>query len=318
MRLIAITPVRNESWILQFSARATLTWCDEIVFLDHASNDDTGNIIDELDLAYPGRVHLIRIKDPAWNEMNHRQLLLEAARGRGASHIAIVDADEILSANFREQVRRLTQMLAPGCLLHVPLHNLWRSLDAYRNDARSYYGCTWASITFRDSFDLNWRPTEDGYQHHSREPANAMKGLRLPRTESIDNLLKMSDYGIVPRGAKHNPVTRFYLSLRDEGGLMHLQHASWRRLKAKQALYQMIEMTRWPHHNRDGVRELYASALDENGAIFKPVPQSWWDYDLPRSLIRLNEDPWQEAEVRRLLTKYGRDAFYGLDLFGVA
>ena len=38
-------PVRNEAWCLGLTARAALKWCDELVILDHASNDATGENI---------------------------------------------------------------------------------------------------------------------------------------------------------------------------------------------------------------------------------------------------------------------------------
>lgn len=310
MKLVAISPVRNESWVIPYSARAALTWVDEIVFLDHASTDATPQILSEIAAEHPGRVTILRQDDPTWDEMNHRQTLLEAARERGASHIAILDADEILAANLRVEVSRMTAFLAPGHILHVPLHNLWRSLEVYRNDGYSLYGCSWAALTFRDAPELCWQPAEDGYQHHSRTPENAEEGLRVPKTGGLEHHL---------RNATGDPTTlmRAYLAVRDGGGLMHLQHASWGRLRAKQALYQLIEAIRWPHRDREAIRELYSASLDEKGAVLKPVPSSWWEYDIPRELIDADAEPWQEGECRRLLTKYGRKAFDGLDLFGV-
>jgi hypothetical protein len=34
--------------------------------------------------------------------------------------------------------------------------------------------------------------------------------------------------------------------------------------------------------------------------------------------LDVDAEPWQEAEVRRLVAEYGREKFTGLDLFGVA
>jgi hypothetical protein len=34
--------------------------------------------------------------------------------------------------------------------------------------------------------------------------------------------------------------------------------------------------------------------------------------------LDVDAEPWQEAEVRRLVAEHGRETFAGLDLFGVA
>ena len=93
MKLISTMPVRNEAWVVGLSARVALMWCDELVILNHHSTDSTVEIIAELQRAEPGRVHLISTPDAQWNEMQHREMMLDLARGKGATHIAIVDAE---------------------------------------------------------------------------------------------------------------------------------------------------------------------------------------------------------------------------------
>ena len=101
---------------------------------------------------------------------------------------------------------------------------------------------------------------------------------------------------------------------RERGGLMHLQHVSWRRLVAKHVLYQLTEALRWPHRSHDEIRKLYSAALDETGIRVLPVPGEWWAHGLDRSLIRPDDEPWHAAEVERLLATYGRETFEDLNL----
>ena len=93
-------PARNEAWCIGLSARVALLWCDELVILNHASTDETVDIVAELQREHPSRVHLISVPVDTWTEMEHRQMLLDRARMAGATHIAIVDADEILTGDL--------------------------------------------------------------------------------------------------------------------------------------------------------------------------------------------------------------------------
>ena len=90
----------------------------------------------------------------------------------GGTHIAIIDADEIVTANlacYRPGLREKIALLPPGGVLACPIHNLWRSLDLYRNDDRPF-GNGWVILAFGDHPDAEWRPAEDGYQFHMRIP----------------------------------------------------------------------------------------------------------------------------------------------------
>lgn len=282
MRLIALIPVRNESWCLRYTLPAALTWCDHAVILCHACTDGTHEIVDRF--ARQGRVTWFIEPDPTWNEMEHRQRLLDTARGVGATHFTCIDADEVLSANCRKPIRSLAARLPKGHTISTPLHNLWRSLDRARCDS-SPYGGNWALICCRDSPDLHW-PVDAAYPHHARYPA----------------------------GANPTPLPFPNDGKRDRGGLMHLQHASWRRVTAKVAHYQAYEAVRWPGRSRETIRAMYSAALREDGARFLDVPAEWWDYGLDRDLVRLSEPPWQEKELQDLIETHGAGFFGGLDL----
>ena len=106
MLLTALMPVRNEDWIIGFSLRAALQWCDNAVAINHASTDRSAEIIEEIQRE-TGRVTVLNEPDPKWDEMNHRQRMLDEGRRIGGTHFAIVDADEVITGH-----------LVPNELLH--------------------------------------------------------------------------------------------------------------------------------------------------------------------------------------------------------
>lgn len=291
MNLVSITPVRNEEWIIGFSLRAMLMWVDSAVVLLHACTDRSAEIVREV-ASETGRVELLEENNPDWHEMAHRQKLLDAARAREATHIAMVDSDEVLCGDLLTVIRSHIQRLPLGSWLQVPLPCLWGSLETWAVSAPSRHGqyrCDWGrsvtSVAFADSPRLCWR-RRDNYDHHSREPMHSRPGLML-----------------TPPG---------------RSGLMHLQFASRRRLVAKHALYKVTERLKYPWKLSADIDALYNLAINPSCVELAPVPQSWWmPYDALLHCIDLDAEPWHEAEVRRLYDKHAPQSFRGLDLFGL-
>jgi hypothetical protein len=143
MKLVALMPVRNEDWVLGLSARVALMWCDHLVVLDHASTDRTPAILRSLPPSIRVASSCLRNNDGLWDEMGHRQWLLEVARAENATHIAIVDADEILTANLLGTVGPMIEKLPRGSILELPGYNLRGSLTRYH--ANGIWGNRWFS-----------------------------------------------------------------------------------------------------------------------------------------------------------------------------
>jgi hypothetical protein len=277
MMLTAIMPARNESWVLGLSARAALMYCDNLVILDHASEDETVAIVAALMEENPGRIHLISEPDPAWNEMNHRQRLLEYARGLGATHIAPVDADEILAGDMLPTIRDHIQALKPGHFLSTKMRNLHRSIGEYRSDDSPFGSMAGTMLAFADSPHLSWAP-KNGYQHHQRSPIGSKQGPMLPGS-----------------------------------GIMHLQFASWRRLVAKHKAYRIREKLSYPEKSTAQIEEMYSLATDESGLELAPVPAPWWlPYEGLMCHLDLDQVPWQEAYVEDQIDRHGLARFNGL------
>ena len=287
MRLIALMPVRNEAWMLGYSLRMALRWCDEVVVLDHASTDDSRRIAMVVREETGNLVHLLFDTRGEWPEMEHRQRMLKAARGLGATHIAMVDADEVLTANLVGSIRGKIEA-SDGHCVGVPGYNLRGGLDRYH--VNGVWGHRRFSLAFRDNPALGW----SGDTFHSREPRPQLPTI-CPCSQG-------------------------------DGGVLHLWGASERRLRAKHALYKLVERIRWPGKPVAEIDRMYSLAIhgdatnDAYGTPktwgYSPVPPEWWDAEL-RHYIDVDAVPWQEAECRKLLEQHGTDKFIGLDLFGV-
>lgn len=281
MNIMGLMLVREEDWILGTSARAALKWVDSLMIVEHHSEDQTELICANLEMEYPDRVHLGYEPDiEHWDEMQMRDRMLVAGRDLGATHFAIIDADEILTANNLANVRGWFLALRPGQILDVPMIPM-RGLYEYQHD-----GSVWSraklTLGFRDDSHLTHRPGKDGYEHHNRPPHGCRKNRHTPSCD---------------------------------GGTMHLQFSNKRRLISKHILYRMVDHLRWP--GRESVKRLnqkYDAALQDPTEL-QPVPWEWvTGYQWNK--INLHGVPWQENRIKGLLELHGRESFAGLDLKG--
>jgi hypothetical protein len=120
-RIVCLTAIRNEAWILEkFLACASL-WADQIIIVDQCSSDGSREIAKR----FP-KVTLIENNSPVFDEPQQRRLLLEAGRRLpGPSTFVILDADEFLSGNFAasEEWQRLITA-APGTVFRFNWANI--------------------------------------------------------------------------------------------------------------------------------------------------------------------------------------------------
>ncbi len=289
MKLVACMACRNEDWVLGLSARVALLWCDFIVIYVHASTDRSWDIASALVEEYRDRVHAIRDDEQIWDEMQHRQRMLTAARQAGATHIAIVDADEILTWNltpegpFNFDARSIIDCISAGSIVQLPGYNLRGGLHQYH--ASGIWGNRWFSVVFKDDARLGWA----GDKFHAREPQGMM----------------LNAYHPIAQG---------------QGGIMHLWGSSERRLRAKHAWYKVTERLRWPDRPLHNIDQMYSQWCmpAEWDWKFNYVPNEWWSsYEKWMHYLDVDAEPWQEQAVRDAVAKHGAERFRGLDLFGV-
>jgi hypothetical protein len=221
--------------------------------------------------------------------MAHRQRLLDEARRLGATHIGLLDADEVLTGNWLPNIREQVDCLPPGSYLRMPMPNLWGAIDTIPTVAQSRHGrhsVDWAravaSVAVAMSPALAWRARgADAYDHHGREPI----GSRLGMVTSTP-------------------------------GLMHLQFANRRRLVAKHVQYKIQERLRWPNKPVSEIDSLYNLAIKPRREATARVPEQWWEpYADIMHHLDMDSEPWQERENERLIAEHGREKFAGLDLF---
>ncbi|RCJ29598.1 family 2 glycosyl transferase [Nostoc minutum NIES-26] len=114
-KIVVITPVKNEAWILDRFLSVTSQFADYIIIADQNSTDDSQAICKK----YP-KVILIENKSDKFNEAERQLLLIQTARDLISEHkiILALDADEILAANaMKTQSWQAMLKAKPGTVL---------------------------------------------------------------------------------------------------------------------------------------------------------------------------------------------------------
>ncbi|MGZ8883244.1 MAG: glycosyltransferase family 2 protein [Nitrososphaeraceae archaeon] len=126
--VICLTPIRNESWILDKFLSSTSIWADYIIISDQNSDDNSRDIARKYE-----KVRLIKNSYTEYNEFLIRQVLFEEARKiKGDNVLIALDADEFFTPDLffsGEWERVLTS--DPGTVIKSKFVNLLPDLQYY-------------------------------------------------------------------------------------------------------------------------------------------------------------------------------------------
>lgn len=120
MKIIAMLPVKNESWVLRHCLES-LSFCDEILAIDDNSSDNTLEILKEFNCVI---IPLDTKTQVGWKEFEIRSFLLAEARKRSATHILAIDGDEMFTDTFVNEARGIFSNLDTGESLSLPWVNV--------------------------------------------------------------------------------------------------------------------------------------------------------------------------------------------------
>lgn len=170
-KLICMTPVKNERWILESFLTSASEWADHIIIADQGSTD--GSL--EIAKLHP-KVTVVENHSNSFNEPERQKLLIDTARTFGTSNILIaLDADEAFTANFSETSdwKRL-QSLTPGTTIRFRWVNLLPGAKRYWSPTKHHA----------------WGYVDDGQLHEG-------KVIHSPRVPVSQNIVDFDEIRIL-------------------------------------------------------------------------------------------------------------------------
>jgi glycosyltransferase involved in cell wall biosynthesis len=190
-KLVILTPVKNEAWILERFLAVATRCADLVIVLDQNSSDDSVQICRRFE-----HVHVVANPGREYDERLRQQLLIEEARRLvpGPRVLLALDADELVAANAIKTADWRAMLEArPGTVVFFEKPDLYESVSR--------------CIRYATPWPLAY--CDDGVPHDGR----LVHSIRIPMPEHAKRLVleqaKIVHYGLARPGAQR-AKTRFY------------------------------------------------------------------------------------------------------------
>lgn len=120
-KIICLTPIKNEAWILKLFLQCVSLWADHIIIADQGSTDGSIEIAESFE-----KVILVHNTSNEFNEATRQKILFNEGRKiEGPKLFIALDADEVLTSNFMDSKEWHSLLEAePGTVVQFRLVNL--------------------------------------------------------------------------------------------------------------------------------------------------------------------------------------------------
>ncbi len=172
-KIVVLTPVKNEAWILPLFCKSASIWADYIVIADQSSTDGSREIV----LQFP-KVVLIENESNDLDEGFRDRLLVNKARELVGNNGVLfrIDADEIFTPNFESDEWDKIKTSGNGTAWHFRWIQINQNLSSYwENKDSAIYG----------AFVDDGRPYTPHGLIHARKMFQPQNGTKVQTTKEI-------------------------------------------------------------------------------------------------------------------------------------
>lgn len=286
--IIAITPVRNEAWVIDAYLASTSTWADIIIVADQHSTDGTRDIIKRYqNNSSSCRVILVDNPSLEMDQAAARRLLFEEVdKIEGDKIVFAIDADEFLTPNFANTATWEKIISSPTnsifCFKWINLYGDFEHVLPLEDNKHMEWAC---------HFDSSMKLADEYFNCEQR----AVHEMRIPCL----------------------PEDRATYILVDDIQFIHLARLNLTRTKNKEDFYQVSSVAKL-HKNISAVT-LYRS-YHRNNKIAKldkevPLLDRSCQIDL-KSKVRFNDiGQYYIDEIISIIKRMGPTPFYKIDIW---
>jgi hypothetical protein len=272
--VICLTPIKNEAWILERFLRCAALWADHIVIADQGSDDGSPEIAKR-----HAKVTLVHNTQSSYDEGGRQRLLIDEARRIASNAVLIaLDADEILTANWKVSPE-WSQVLAasPGTVIRLRWVNV---LPDMRHG-------------WMDPVDRPLGYADDGRSHNG----DAIHSSRLPVPDGAPNLV-----------LREIKALHYLLTDWERWKSKQRWYQCWERVNVPTK--RPITLFRQYHH-ADAIPDEQVSELDPSWF------DAYQSQGIDMTSVCAQPRYWWDAEVVALLATRGPQDFRKLDVWDV-
>lgn len=273
-KIIVLTPIKNESWILKQFLTITSLFADHIIIADQGSTDESKFICSQFE-----KVHLINNEVTKFNESGRQVLLIEMARSLFKNQkivLLALDADEIFSANslYAESVWEQIKSYPKGTTIYFEKPDLLPGVKK--------------CVRYLDNFfPIGY--VDDGIPHHP----SLIHSQRIPRNDYGEKLfvdeIKILHFAHTRRNVQSSKL-RYY------------------------SVIENIKKTTPVYSRRARYKCYFDEKFFYGKKEFEIIPQNWLkEWDDRRIILNNFEDPffsWYDFEVLSYFKEFGAAKFY--------
>lgn len=282
-KIIVVTLVKDEAWMLDRFLSACSQFADHIIVSDESTGlDDSLEIYKK----YP-KVILHHNSGKSVRGDIRRQFVFQEARKICCEKriIIAIDSDEILSANMFDSLEWKTVLDSdPGTLIYLQWVTLWKSYKFYRADFPNLYGSYNRQIWIDDGFSEI--PTV-GFQemHMAYNPLQAKKYVYL-----------------------------------NEIVCLHYQCCNWPRMESKHRYYRAHEKSNIQKLSDLAIHRIYGHFMSNKNDI-RQSPDEWFEGWIKRGVdmtsVKVESLTHFDLSVMEMLNKNGPNYFQYQDIWRV-
>jgi hypothetical protein len=270
MKIIVLTPIKNEEWILDKFLKTCSLFADHILIADQKSTDKSVEIASNYE-----KVTLIKNENDSFNEGDRQKLLISQARelfGEGNFLLAL-DADEVITADslYSKDWEKI-KLASPGTVFlfdkPTPLFNL----DI--------------ALRYRAGFPLGF--VDDGSEHFPSE----IHSVRIPTPKNAPTILLENILFLHLCFVRENiqfSKNRYYCSLE--------KIQKKRNIRIRRLMYNFFTpQDYFTSDNSEKIDENWYKLYDEMGINLKDFKKDTYYY--------------MDFEVLKFFNTYGTKSFY--------
>lgn len=277
MKVIALLPVKNEAWVLDYTLRCLSAFCDVILINDQQSIDASRDVARQ----FPKAVWIDSTTSQIC-EQARWQLWDIARQYDGDNLLWCTDADELIAPTLaRHYLETHHDALRSGVVLESLYCHFWNSPDRYRTGLGAY-APYWKAVAIVDDRRLDYDRSRALPLHEERVPiaANATR-LRM----------------------ENAPV-------------LHLQWLLPNRSQMRQAWYRCREWLQRERSAAE-INQFYSATLPQWRVPTDDIPREWTEGLTLPGTDADRQPTWQQADVLGWFDAKGVEFFEPLEIWHV-